>query len=269
MKQSAISKQRGLNLIELMISIVIGLFISLMVVQYLSTSSKLFKQQGVDSNLESNATFAISYLSQFIRQAGSNNPVGSDVPFFVGNCNGDDPNDALNPCTYDSNTAGESDQVAVQMVPWSQSGSLRDCAGNEVDEGERIANVFSVVDSSLFCRGYSVTDSQWLGRAESLIDGVEQLQIIYGVTDDNGVIDRYVNASEVTDDSVSDVDEQLEWDRIRSVKLAVLVSDGTNAGTESSQLRQFQLLDAPQVEFTDRVSRKVYTTTITINSKLK
>jgi len=100
MRQSLFSGQRGLNLIELMISIVIGLFISLMVVQYLSTSSKLFKRQGVDVNLESNATFAISYLSQFIRQAGSNSPVGTDVPFHIGSCDGEDPNDPDNPCTY-------------------------------------------------------------------------------------------------------------------------------------------------------------------------
>ncbi len=264
MRQSLFSGQRGLNLIELMISIVIGLFISLMVVQYLSTSSKLFKRQGVDVNLESNATFAISYLSQFIRQAGSNSPVGTDVPFHIGSCDGEDPNDPDNPCTYNSNTADGSDQIAVQMVPWNQ----RDCVGNEVDEGERIANVFSVVDSSLFCRGYSVADRQWLGEGESLIDGIDQLQVLYGVTDDSGVIDRYVNASEVAQDGAADIDALAMWDRIRSVKLAVLVSDGNNAGTENNEARQYQLLDAAEVEFTDRVSRKVYTTTITINNKL-
>jgi len=144
----------------------------------------------------------------------------------------------------------------------------RDCVGNEVDEGERIANVFSVVDSSLFCRGYSVTDRQWLGEGESLIDGIDQLQVLYGVTDDSGVIDRYVNASEVAQDGAADIDALAMWDRIRSVKLAVLVSDGNNAGTENNEARQYQLLDAAEVEFTDRVSRKVYTTTITINNKL-
>ena len=84
MKHNNLSKQTGLNLIELMIAIVIGLFISLMVVQYLSTSTRLFKQQGADTNLEANGTFAISYMTQFIRQAGSNNPLGTDVPFYTG-----------------------------------------------------------------------------------------------------------------------------------------------------------------------------------------
>ncbi len=264
------ANQRGLNLIELMIAVVIGLFISLMVVQYLSTSSKLFKQQGVDSNLESNATFAISYLSQFIRQAGSNSPIGSDVPFFTGSCRGSDPGDPLNPCTYNSDVIGESDQIAVQMVPSSRvPGDQRDCVGNEVDEGERIANVFSVVDSELFCRGYSVTDSAWLGDGESLISGVDQLQVLYGISNAEGVVDQYVDASRVAGDGLSDLEEQLAWDRVRSVKLAVLVSDGTNSGTEKPEARQYQLLDSPEIEYTDRVSRKVFTTTITINNKLQ
>ena len=60
MKQNLLSRQAGLNLIELMIAIVIGIFISLMVVTYLATSSRLFKQQGADTNLEANGTFAIS-----------------------------------------------------------------------------------------------------------------------------------------------------------------------------------------------------------------
>jgi len=236
MRVRSLATQRGLNLIELMIAVVIGLFISLMVVQYLSTSSKLFRQQGVDSNLESNATFAISYLSQFIRQAGTFNPIGTDVPFFSGFCGGNDPND---------------------------------CVGNVTDADERITNVFSVIGSELFCRGYSVTNRDWLGAGESLISGVDQLQVLYGVSNDDGEVDQYVDASRVAENANSDEEELLAWDRIRSVKLAVLVSDGTNAGTEKAEARQYQLLDAPEIEFTDRISRKVFTTTITINNKLQ
>ena len=80
--------QRGFNLIELLIAIVIGIFISLMIVQYMATSSRVFKRQGADSNLEQNASFAISYLSQFIRQAGTRDEYGSVIPFFIEDCDG-------------------------------------------------------------------------------------------------------------------------------------------------------------------------------------
>ncbi len=260
-------KQRGLNLIELMIAIVIGLFISLMVVQYLSTSTKLFKQQGTDTTLEANATFATSYLSQFIRQAGSHNPIGTVVPFFFGDCGGTDPNDTDNPCTYNGDAPGDSDQIAIQMVPWN----LQDCAGQDVEEDEQIANVFSVVDSELLCRGYSVTNQDWLSTdpAESLIDGIEQLQILYGVSNTDGIIDQFVDASQVASAGLSEEQEKLAWDRVRSVKLALLVSDGVDdSGSEREEARTYQLFDSPEIVFTDRVSRKVYTTTITINNKL-
>ncbi len=260
MKPGSRKQQLGVNLIELMIAIVIGLLISLMVVQYLSTSSRLFKQQGADSNLEANGTFAISYLSQFIRQAGTNDPIGSDVPFYVGACDGDDP------CTFDNNTsAGVSDQIAVQMIPVNNL----DCVGNTVPDGNRIANVFSVQNSSLACRGYDVTADGWLGTAAvELIDGIDELQVLYGVSNNQGQVDRYVDASRVPPAGATDIEIREAWDRVRSAKLAVLVSDGENSGTERQQARIFQLLDSPSVTYTDRVSRKVFSTTVTINSKL-
>ena len=259
MKQSLLSRQAGLNLIELMIAIVIGLFISLMVVQYLSTSSRLFKQQGADTNLDANGTFAISYMTQFIRQAGSNDPMGTDVPFYTGDCI------SANPCTFNEDNPGESDQIAIHMVP--QNG--QDCVGNDVTPGDRIANVFSVKNSSLFCRGFNVDTRDWLGDAEvSLIDGIEQLQVLYGVSNADGVVERYVDASRVAASAVTDFDRIAAWDSVRSTKIAVLVSDVTTAGTEIKKARDYQLLDSPEITIDDRISRKVYSTTVNINNKL-
>jgi len=257
--RNLLSKQAGLNLVELLIAIVIGIFISLMVVQYLSTSSRLFKQQGADTNLEANGTFAISYMTQYIRQAGSNDPMGTDVPFYTGDCI------SANPCTFNEDNPGESDQIAIQMV----SQNDRDCVGNDVTPGDRIANVFSVKNSSLVCRGFNVDTQSWLGdQEESLIDGVEQLQVLYGVSNEDGVVERYVDASRVAIGAVTDFDREVAWDSIRSTKIAVLVSDVTTAGTERKEARKYQLLDSPEVTRDDRISRKVYSTTVNINNKI-
>ncbi len=265
-KQYFASRQLGLNLIELMISIVIGLFISLMVVQYLSTSSKLFKQQGVDTTLEANGTFAISYLSQFVRQAGTNNPMGTDVPFYVGECGDADP------CTYNSDNVGESDQIAIQMFPQNN----QDCVGNDVPDGSRIANVFYVDTaaaggqiSSLYCQGYDIAAGEWLGDAVALIDGIDRLQVLYGVSDPaTGQVNRYVDASRVAPAGATPNEIQDAWDGVRSTKVALLVSDGADTTSEIAGDVPFQLLDSPQETFSDRISRKVYSTTITINNKL-
>ena len=154
---------------------------------------------------------------------------------------------------------------------------------NEVDDGIRIANVFFVADSdgdvsdscgidgqecALYCRGFNVSEQSWLGDAVALIDGVDQLQVLYGVSNDVGQIDRYVDAERVPAPGATGIEIQNAWDKVRSVKLAVLVSDGQNTGTEIQEARSYQLLDSPTITFNDRVSRKIYSTTVTINNKL-
>ncbi len=261
------NKQRGLTLIELMVAILIGIFISLMVVQYLATSSKMFKRQGVDANIEQNATFATSYLSKYIRQAGSRDGFATEIPFYNGDCGN------FSPCTAqadgDDGTEPNSDRVAVQMFVGAGS---RDCAGN-IANGQ-IANVFyidredpSIPVNSLFCRGFDVAENAWIAGSDgiAIIDGVEQMQVIYGVADEDEQIYSYVAA-----DRIPDVDGSatLGWNQVRAVKIALLVSDGYGTTSEDDENRVFQLFDGPQTTFGDRVLRRVFSTAVTINSKI-
>lgn len=230
------------------------------------TSSRLFKRQGADTNLEQNANFALSYLSQFIRQAGSRDGHGTEVPFYIDEC-GD-----FKPCTSDADGAGgthaNSDRVAVQMFPSSRM----DCTG--IPATGQIANVFYISKedpasetNSLFCRGYDVAAKSWLGtEGVALIDGIDQLQVIYGVADDNEQIYSYVAAANVPSVDGSDL---LGWDRVRAVKVALLVSDGFESPTETVSDQSFQLFNTSMTTFpSDRVARQVFSTSITINSKV-
>jgi len=261
-------KQRGFNLIELMIAIVIGIFISLMVVQYMVTSSRVFKRQGADSNLEQNASFAISYLSQFVRQAGTRDNYGTVVPFFLDECDG------IDPCTGDGTGSASatdpatSDTIAVRMHP----DNGRDCTGIALPAGDQLANVFyieaSVEDpniNSLYCRGFNVSSDSWIADGVALIDGIDQMQVLYGVADANERIYSYFDAARVP--SV-DGSAALGWDRVRAIKIALLVSDGFDSLTEDLDTRSYQLLDGPQLSLTDRVNRRVFSTTVAMNSKL-
>lgn len=263
---NAPGRQRGLTLIELMIAILIGIFISLMVVQYLATSSRMFKRQGVDSNIEQNASFAVSYLSKYIRQAGSRDGHGTEIPFFNGDCG------VFSPCTAQADGADgtdpNSDRVAVQM--FLDTGG-RDCAGNPA--AGQIANVFYIDEevtgsgvTSLFCRGYDVAGNSWIGAGgTAIIDGVEQMQVIYGVADASEQIYSYVSS-----DRIPAVGGSMAagWDQVRAVKVALLVSDGYQSATETTANRNFQLFDGAPVNFNDGINRKVFSTAITINSKI-
>lgn len=260
--------QKGFNLIELMIAIVIGIFVSLMVVQYMATSSRVFKRQGADSNLEQNASFAISYLSQFVRQAGTREDYGSVVPFFINECDG------IDPCTGDgagvasATDASTSDTIAVQM----HAADGLDCTGQSIPSGDQLANVFYVAASpddatvnSLYCRGFNVSSDRWLSDGVALIDGIDQMQILYGVADENERIYSYFDAARIPS-----IDGNLleGWDRVRAVKIALLVSDGFDSVTENLDTRSYQLLDGPALSITDQINRRVFSTTIAMNSKL-
>ncbi len=259
------SRQHGLTLIELMIAIVIGIFISLMVVQYLVTSSRMFQRQGVDANIEQNASFAISYLSKYIRQAGSRDGHGTEVPFFIGDCR------TLAPCTSEADGAGGtdslSDRIAVQMFVGAGG---QDCAGNPANG--QIANVFYIDQepgspntNSLFCRGYDVAADNWLGtEGLAIIDGVDHMQVIYGVADNTEQIYSYLSADNVP--AVGGSAEQ-GWDQVRAVKVALLVSDGYDSTTEDLDSRSYPLFDVTANK-NDRVARRVFSTAITINSKI-
>ena len=260
--------QRGFNLIELLIAIVIGIFISLMIVQYMATSSRVFKRQGADSNLEQNASFAISYLSQFIRQAGTRDEYGSVIPFFIEDCDG------LNPCTSDGTgtasptAAATSDTIAVQMHPPDGL----DCTGQAITAGDQLVNVFYIATAvedpnvnSLYCRGFNATTGFKISDGIALIDGIDQMQIQYGVTNEDDRIYSYFDAARVPPVNGS-VPEG--WDRIRAVKIAILVSDGFDSTTENLDTRSFQLFDGPELSITDRTNRRVFSTTIAMNSKL-
>lgn len=262
------SHQRGFSLIELMIAIVIGMFISLLVVQYMVASSRVFKRQGADSNLEQNASFAISYLSQFVRQAGTREDYGTVVPFFINPCG------SINPCTSDgagvasATDPATSDTLAVRMF----AADGLDCTGQPLPAGDQLANVFyidtSVEDpnvNSLYCRGFNITNDSWLANGIALIDGIDQMQVLYGVADNNERIYSYFDAARVP---AFDGSLIAGWDNVRAVKIALLVSDGFDSTTEDLDTRSFQLLDGPALSITDRINRRVFSTTIAMNSKL-
>ncbi len=267
--RSNLKAQRGLNLIEVIIAIGIGVFISLMVVQYMASSSRLFQRQGADSNLEQNAIFAVSRLTSYVRQAGSRIDYGTDVPFYIGPCGSHDPCTGDGVGTASLTDVSTSDTVAVQMHP----DDGLDCTGAVLPSGSQLANVFYIAASteaaginSLYCRGYDVTENAWLSAAGvALIDGVDQMQVLYGVADANEQIYSYFDAARVPDVGGSAIQG---WDRVRAVRIAVLVSDGFDSDTEDLDVRSYQLLDGPRLSITDRVNRRVYSTTVAMNSKL-
>lgn len=90
---------------------------------------------------------------------------------------------------------------------------------------------------------------------EELVEGVERLEIRYGVdTDDDGRVESYVTANAVTD-----------WAEVASINLnLLLVSVEGNVITEDQTLE----IAGTEETFTDRRLRQVFSTTVGVRNRL-
>lgn len=104
--------------------------------------------------------------------------------------------------------------------------------------------------------------------AEELVEGVEDLQITYGIdrtaTADN-IVDAYVTANQVTDVATPGATDADKWRRVLSVKISLLMRSIENNVTTESQTYTY---DGTTTTPVDRRLRKVFSTTIAVRNRL-
>ncbi len=94
------------------------------------------------------------------------------------------------------------------------------------------------------------------GPAEELVEGVENLQLLYGLdSDDDGIPNQFLRADGITD-----------FRRVVSVRLALLVRSITERTRRPAATRSFTLLDTTVTTPSDRHLRKVFDTTIQLRN---
>ena len=296
---TAVRRQRGLTLIELMISITIGLVFIFGAVTFLVSGHQSFRAQNSGSRIQENARFALDILKEHVRMAGYNDTTSSllDLPALIyrGACdtiNGQ----VANPCSDDT-TTDQGDRLAMALrIPTGATGvAAQDCIGSPLTAlNEHVVNVFWVEQdsssgvSSLYCRGYNPDTNTWYGTAaQPLVDGIEQMQVQYGLVDGNpsstgssgtgGRVDRYLKAIDLQTLDAADPNRNY-WGDVRSVRIALLVSAGAEqaaddgANTLSSDTltdyQTFTLLDGAAYTPAEVRIRRVFSTTITLNNAL-
>ncbi|MFK8079406.1 MAG: PilW family protein [Granulosicoccus sp.] len=251
--------RNGFTLIELMVAITVGLFMSLVMVGYFTKAMRSAAVLRSENRIVISAQNAQSLLIQAAREAGSGNIVNSDVPFYIGDCG------SWSPCT--SNGAGtNSDRIAVLLYPENQ----KTCGNTSVDEGEQIANVYYQALQSgigaLFCRGFSLETMTWIESPIILSKGVENLQILYRVNDTDSATYKIVNANNV---SAVGGNIELGWDRVRAVHFSILISDGLGSATpQTPRTQSFNLADTATQTFTDGILRRAYSSQAVVFSKM-
>ena len=246
---------KGYTLIELMISVSMGIAMISVAMQYLVGSSASFNSTETAGRIQENGRFALSMISDELRMAGYGDPnAGARPGFFY-----TDPCGDFNPCTANG-ADSNSDRIAIWSDPPPDDGSETDCTASALAANAQVANVYYLETSdsgvtSLMCRGFNVTTGAWNAGGQPLLDGIENMQILYGVRNADGDISQYVSSEAVAD-----------WSTIVSVRMALLVTTGLENGASGTETRTYELLDAPQLQYNDAFLRRVFSTTVVINN---
>jgi type IV pilus assembly protein PilW len=167
--------QKGLSLIELMIAITLGLFIVAAMISLFVNSKENYRMNENMSRLQENARFAVSFISKDIRMADYRACVAADRL--------DDAISGENNIVRDD-IYNDTDTVTVV---WQN---------NACDDVE--TTVYSIQAGA--SGGPSLFRSVNGAAAQELVEGIEDLQILYGEdTNNNNVPNYYVDAATITD----------------------------------------------------------------------
>ncbi|MCW8825653.1 MAG: PilW family protein [Gammaproteobacteria bacterium] len=264
--------QSGLTLVELMVALFISLAVVGGIITFASSNKTSYTMQNELGRLQENARFALDTLARNIGSAGfrTTMPIPPDVGIIAF-----DPFDPLVPLPIENidphtdplmGMTVASGRASDRITTTSESvtGSTQDCLGQNVlpaDAGVKITNTYFIGDQDndgqfdLYCLGSGSVASQ------VLVEAVDNMQILYGEDMDNDdIADLYVNANNVTN-----------WQRIMSVRIALLMSSLTPLRTGEMETETYRLLNTrtmgPFALGENRI-RRVFTRTILIRTNL-
>ena len=252
-----IRKQSGFTIIELMVSMLIGLLLIAGILSVFVNSKRSYNTRDSLSLMEENGRVAILRLQRGIAPAGY--PLYDDlVPvLFTGT--------TIAGVDVSSNGAdGVSDRVTVAFRPTGINTS--DCLGSEeVQDGFIVNSYYVTANNTLNCDGGAS------GLSQPLAEGVESLQAMFGVDEKaDGFADHYLNADQVEAAIAGDAEVQLS---VVSVQLSLLVNSQQLAkdakpSDDGVTPKTYTLLDTTVTEPDDLLARKVYTTTIPLRNRM-
>lgn len=169
-------RQSGLTLVELLVSMTLGLLILLAIGSIYIGSRQTYRMQEENARLQETGRYALEAMGRSIRQAGfwnmPINPVATATAFGG---------------TPITGTNGATDTVTVQ---YDGLNGDRDCEGRVLTANAVITDAFRLTGADLVCDG---TDAD--NTFQPLVSDIEDVQILYGIdTNNDQSVDRYTAA---------------------------------------------------------------------------
>lgn len=329
--------QLGINMVEIMIAMLIGVFLVGGLIQMFIGSKKTYSLQEANARLQENGRFAIEFLSQDVHQADfwgciTDNtkvyPFGAGSVGVSGNDNDDSDVDVVNGTDSitltgfknlaipvvetGSNTtpliiqAGTGDSLGVndwavvtnceyadvfRVLGNSGTSITHDDFANEYGTSAQIFKWYSVTydirlgsngQPALFKSEFDPNNVLVAGSRQELVEGIEDMQILYGEDSDaDGIADRYLPINQVGDAA-----------NIKGMRITLLARSGTDglistkegitliyaagSGVEGPESNSKAVTTCPKnsipstcMGITDGRVRNVYDITLAIRNRLK
>jgi len=271
--------QLGLSLIELMVALGLGVFLLAGLVQTSVSNRQAFEVIQSSTGVQNSARFSFEFMSKTLRMAGYFNG-GSVNDDFAENLLTLTSNDKLNETFWvadsdfeegavvdgsDSASAvfsdgqADTDSVSIRLLG-DPDNNVFDCTGQaivansdyETAKTEAPTQISYYIDTNnnLAC---SVSGA----AAVPLVNGIENMQIRYGLSENLTTPERYLNASDMS---------ATDWANVTTIAISIL------ARSESTALNQtdgstFQLQDQEITTAADGRSRQTYSYTIALKNR--
>lgn len=280
-------KMSGVTLIELLISLAIGMVVVVAVLVSFVDSGKVSRFQTAVGQMNQDAQVALNLLTREVQMAGYISPgqtlgapalFGCDstsgtVPFISPSAAGAMTCNAATGTTFSSAIEVVYEADDKTTVPQGVAKTPSDCLGTGITVSGTIyitRNRYYVNTSSSGRRELHCASPAGGGVAQPLIENVEDMQLWYGVTTTavpTQVI-RYAKAGK--DASTANTVNALgaaEWNNVMSVRICLLMRSAEPILTGDDTLTYLDCNSAPQTS-ADKYLRRAYFTTATVRTKM-
>jgi len=283
LRVQTLKRQQGLSLIELMIAMTLGLILLAGVVQIFLSSKQTYSTVMGTSQLLDNGRLATHFISNSVTKAGYWGDVSftreygtdsglevvhtgtSNTPYadkYIGRFGVNEYLSGSNDDATDANVVDGTDEIWIRFNG-NDGSPMTNCAGANILATQVAIEryylsepVGSETIGSLVCETTVMTLDQATGTlsvpaspvisTQSLISGVENMQVLYSQRDVGDTQARYFAADDVTD-----------WRLVEGIRVALLVASSDQV-TSVSRSSGYKLLDVTTSAPTDKRSRRVF-----------
>lgn len=227
--------QSGMTLIEIMIALLIGAFLLGGVLQIFINTKQTNRMQENISRLQENGRFAMDFLSRDIRMAGYWGCHSGPSPSI--DIAGEDNNAAVD--TIDNGT----DTITMKGVFTLTPSTTCSAAANSANSCGVGINCYTNASSTIT---YKINNSVLQKDADGVVEGIENMQILYGVDTDatsSSEANYYVTANLVT---------AANWPNVISIRITLTA----------------RTIDSNLTTTGDGRIRRTFTSTIAVRNRL-